>query len=860
MLGAAMARSSWSRAAPGIGKTALLRELAARSGVDAVWVSADLPTTELVEMLEAADAVRRGGMLILEDLHDMDEPVPGSLRDLAALAATNPLLIVATYAGAAPAPALADAVTAVLRERAAHHLAVMGLTAEDTETLVRRITGRQPTDAQLRELWERSGGHPGIVTGLATVLANTGQLDGPLPESVRIVVARQLAHVGPECLRTLQKASVAGVDADLALLGDVLDEPDAVLRERLGSSELAGIVAVVKDAVRFQPPIMREVLYQELSGPERTVLHERIARHLARDGERSGDVSQLAHHLRLAIPAVDADWALKETLRAAELARTRTAFGEAASELREALRLLPLVDSPPRRADILLELADDLFRSGELQDAWAACREAADLGRASGDAATVADAALALRGIVNSTVAAEIHALCREALVMLVGADPVREGRVRFQLEATANTWAARDDPGQSGVLELSSGDHVTDFLALHAHLAASRDFGRLEERLALADAAVRLGAVHDRNEYVAWGRAWRLDGFYQLGRRVEMDAELIALSALADQMREPLWHWRVTLVRASLAILEGRFDEARQFSDDALAIRRGSRRAEPDFVTVIFRSALATFTGDGLEEIEIAVRKYVKDAPFFARTWHARVLALMGRVDEAAGLWAAAAPHLGDLRRNTQEWIVGIIADADLCVQLKDQRSAAVLYQELLPFAGLHAVPGAQTPPAGPVSLHLGQLALLLGDGESARLQLDASLALSRKLSAPPFVAQTHLELARLEMSSGRGTGGRSARDHLRAAKEIADRHGMTLLAAETSRMESARQVAPTELSQREYEVAGLIASGLSNRAIAERLYLSDRTVESHVAHILQKLGFNSRARIASWYTEAAR
>jgi pimeloyl-ACP methyl ester carboxylesterase/DNA-binding CsgD family transcriptional regulator/class 3 adenylate cyclase len=57
--------------------------------------------------------------------------------------------------------------------------------------------------------------------------------------------------------------------------------------------------------------------------------------------------------------------------------------------------------------------------------------------------------------------------------------------------------------------------------------------------------------------------------------------------------------------------------------------------------------------------------------------------------------------------------------------------------------------------------------------------------------------------------------------------------------------------------LSKREKEVAQLLARGLSNKEIAERLYLSERTVDNHVHHILDKLGFESRVQIATWVTQ---
>ena len=57
--------------------------------------------------------------------------------------------------------------------------------------------------------------------------------------------------------------------------------------------------------------------------------------------------------------------------------------------------------------------------------------------------------------------------------------------------------------------------------------------------------------------------------------------------------------------------------------------------------------------------------------------------------------------------------------------------------------------------------------------------------------------------------------------------------------------------------LTRREKEIAGLVTDGLGNREIAERLFLSKRTVDSHLEHIFTKLGFTSRAQLASWLLE---
>jgi DNA-binding NarL/FixJ family response regulator len=58
--------------------------------------------------------------------------------------------------------------------------------------------------------------------------------------------------------------------------------------------------------------------------------------------------------------------------------------------------------------------------------------------------------------------------------------------------------------------------------------------------------------------------------------------------------------------------------------------------------------------------------------------------------------------------------------------------------------------------------------------------------------------------------------------------------------------------------LSRREVEIAKLVAEGLHNKEIGQRLFIAERTVDNHVQHILNKLGYNSRAQIAAWVATA--
>ena len=63
-----------------------------------------------------------------------------------------------------------------------------------------------------------------------------------------------------------------------------------------------------------------------------------------------------------------------------------------------------------------------------------------------------------------------------------------------------------------------------------------------------------------------------------------------------------------------------------------------------------------------------------------------------------------------------------------------------------------------------------------------------------------------------------------------------------------------------PAVLTKREHQIAELLAAGLTNEDIASKLVISKRTVDTHVEHILVKLGFNSRTQVAVWVSERAK
>ena len=822
---------------------------------------------EVVGLLRAA-AAGDGMLVVLDDLHWADVPSMRLLQVLASEVAGCRLVVVGLYRTGEvyPHAELARVLRAIRRERSTTGMRLGGLLPGEVEQLATRTLDRPPTDALLRAVERRAEGNPLFVLELVRLAATPGAADRSLPADVREVIARRLDRMPEATRRVLRQASVLGREFSVSLLADVAGAPasDIVdLLEEAVAQDL--VVAGDGHALRFAHALTQEVAYGELPGGERRQLHQRAAEAMEAGHRQDADLflDALAHHLRQAATLGGAERALEATLRAARRANDQLAYEHAAFQYGQALELLPLLPrAPVTRHGLLLELARCQFRAGAVADAWTSCRAAADLGRTAGDVVAVAEAAVVIRGLRHDPVCEEIHALCREALTLLRGRDPVLEARLLGQLAVTASPFAGRAEPGLSEralVAAEATGDPDARLLALQARHADLLNPRYAHERLSLGERAVQLGRESGRHDYAVWGHTWRIDAFFELSRRVQLDTELAAFAGVVGHLREPLSLWRLTMIQASLAMLEGRYAEASALADQALAIGRRGGHQEADALHMVFLDHLAPQIGGSLEEVETYVRRFVRNGPFLARGWLASVLVNMGRLDEAAEVWASVVPRLDSFPPYADEWLINLTSSADLCIRLNRPELAPGLYAELLPFADRQAIGGAHTPSDGPVALYLGKLACVLEDWAAADTHLQMSLHLSAAMCSPPFEAMTRVEIARLLLARGLSAGIREADAHLEAAIQTANRLGMTPLAAEaTGLLTGLRRGRSSPLSPREHEIAALVAEGLSNRLIATRLHLSERTVENHVRSIFNKLGFDSRARVAAWFASS--
>jgi ATP/maltotriose-dependent transcriptional regulator MalT len=158
-------------------------------------------------------------------------------------------------------------------------------------------------------------------------------------------------------------------------------------------------------------------------------------------------------------------------------------------------------------------------------------------------------------------------------------------------------------------------------------------------------------------------------------------------------------------------------------------------------------------------------------------------------------------------------------------------------------------------------VALHLGDAAVLLGDRATARTYYKQALEAAGKIRFRPELALTHLRLA--EQLADEGDPSAALQNIDGAIPELQEMNMQPALAravALKDKCEAAATSGPARrsvsdpLTAREREIASLIADGLSNREIAEKLVISELTVDVHVKHILGKLGFRSRAQVAGW------
>jgi DNA-binding CsgD family transcriptional regulator/tetratricopeptide (TPR) repeat protein len=866
------------RGDPGIGKSALLDEIAAAAAADltvlrcaGIESEAQLPFGSLHLLLYpvighagALPGPQRDallGALGLGPARGGDPMLIGAavLTLLAELGERRPVLAVvddAHWLDRASARTLrfaarrlhADAVAMVFGARPEFDPAGLpehwlgGLDPVTSAALLDRWSPGLPAGTRARVLAE-SGGNPLALRELPHHAADSAGRPGPLalPRRIQQAYAARFARQ-PATTRTVLVLAAAD---DTASLGNLLRAAAASgisrddLRAAVAVAETADLLRVTGGRIAFTHPLLRAAVYQEAGFADRLAAHRALAVALA------GEPDQQAWHLAAAATGPD-ERVAAALERAAGHARDRQGYAASAAALERAAGLTPGPDDRCRR---LVDAAVAAVHAGSAEYGRDLLSRAGPVG---------ADPRLAARaGELRAKLAYDEGDADRAHELLAAAADaigPVDRRAARLLLiDAARNAWqlsdrrgladaasrlTAADQPGVPDDLGPAV-DAVRGAAALFADGPAAGLPGLLRlvaaGRLPAAPAGLRLNAAHVAT----------MVGDFAAGRAIARD--------LVDGFRASGAIGMLPLAQVTLATAEvylGRFAEAAATADEGLRLVADTgQRNRAGFLDGMLAWIAAT-RGDEAECARLAARCTAGFATHRIANvlgWATWALALL---DLGSGRPAAALERLeaaldGPVRHQVHAgYFVPDMVDA--AVRLGEPRRAGEPVERFAAWAGAAGQPWAD-------AVLLRCRALLADDPEphfGAAVRADDG-------SRPWETARTRLAYGEWLRRERRKN---DARRHLRAAAEVFDRLGArpwSQRAAAELRAAGEPVTTPAGadplavLSPQELQVVRLARTGLTNREIAARLFLSPKTVSYHLYRAFPKLNVSGRHQL---------
>ena len=749
-------------------------------------------------------------LLVLDDLHVADPSSLLMLRFVASGIAEARMTLVAIFRNPDLERQSGDGEALFeLGRKASVQITLGGLSEPDVASYIDRAAHVTAEQTVIEAIFRETEGNPLFVGEIVRLLAEEGRLDRrpdaswrlSVPTGVREVIGRRLKRLSPGCTDVLVLASVLGREFRLDAL------------ERLSGRGACGLLELIDEAVgervvasaegmpprlRFAHALIRDALYESLPPSRRIELH-RLAGEALEDmyaADLEPHLTELAHHFLAAAPAGDAAKAIDLAHRAGDRASRLLAREEAARLYELALSALPLDRGADDVLECRLQLALGRARAGagEMADARVAFLRAAELARRQDDAERLARAALGYSGqMVWGRAGGDpiVVPLLEEAVAGLGDEITVLRARLLARLGG-----ALRDEPDPTrreevGELAVSvareTGDPSALVYALHGLLIGLQASPDLERRLAIAAELARLAhEVDDKEGQFDAGSAEQMI-YFELGRLDLVKERAAREQRLAEAMRLTPYLWAAAAMQVMLALHDGRFAEAEVFLSRSLELGLRSQETMAEAAYALQLYQLRREQGRAQEADVLLTRAAGENParPLFSCSL-ARLAIDLGRQVEARRLFGHLAEDEFRAVPRDQEWLLAMSFLADVCWSLNDTARAALLYDQLLPYADRIAA-DVHEGSGGAVARSLGLLAAVLGRMPDASRHLEAAIELNLATGALPWATHSRVELANVLI----GEGDRArARGLLEEARNAARTLGMSALVERATTM----------------------------------------------------------------------
>ena len=769
-------------------------------------------------------AAWRPTVLIVEDLHWADDATLDVLGHVGRRLADLPALLVLTYRDDEVPPAHPlRRVLGALTATTVHRLALPPLSPAAVAGLAVG-SGRDST-----ALHTLTGGNPFYVTETLAAPGDT------VPATVADAVLARVGRLDPACRDAVEQLSVVPTAVELGLARQLLGPRF----DALTPAEEQGVLQVRADGLAFRHELARRAVEQSLSALRRRAMHRRVIAALAEGEPR--DLPRLVHH---AVRADDIEAILAYAPAAGREAAAAGSHRQALAHLEAALRHAERL--PDReRARLHDDHAWELHNAHRHEEAVAESERAVALFTAIAEPLALGAALVRLsrhRYLTGDTDGAE--AAAEDALRTVM---PLRSpgAAVRRSPSAQPADASGVGEPGGSavaaaavnrGTLLALDGHPDADKALREAHVLADRA-GRfdlvalclnyesltepdvdVDHRIGLLRAGIELAVRHRADEAIARGYTNLSEMLYRYARFAELEEVLGDGLAFTDEHGFPSHAYNLNVHRCLLALRRGDWVDAESGlealvdQDDDPGMLAGHSR--PPYGRLLARRGVA---GAG-QLLALAWERALGQRSLLCLAYAGTALVehawLADRPDRAATVLEGWARHAA-------------------------RPSAEPVHAEILRYAARAGLP-AEPFPGCPEPWAAG----LRGDWRAAaagweRVGDPYEQALELAASGEPAAT---LEALRTLEDLGAHAAVRHVRRRLREL-------GVTRV---PRRPTADTRAHPAGLTRRQADVLALIADGLTNAEIADELVLSVRTVDTHVAAILDRLGVRSRREAA--------